>query len=113
MAEGQRAAVSRVLGFTIGTQRLGIRAHGVQIQGASDFPLSEVFGECLRLIEIKSLQTLRGLMTRRLNASLFWRTCLQPIDALPAHADENGVYAKCGDPELATSFGLRCVFCGR
>ena len=53
---------------------------------------------------IKAMPTLRGLMTRWLNASLSRRTCLRPIDALLGHPDEVATHVKCDDPELTKAF---------
>ena len=49
---------------------------------------------------------LRGLMTHWRDASPFWRTRTHPIDGLLSHAGENGIYAKCGGPELACAFWI-------
>ena len=62
------------------------------------------FSEGSEPIAIKPFQNLRGLGARWIDASLFWRTFLQPIDSLLSHAGEAGAFVRFGHPELSTAF---------
>ena len=79
-----------VLRFALNTRTIATRAPDVEVQGASDFTMPGVFSESFKPNEIESLQTLRGMVTHCLSASLFWRTSFQPIEAPLYHSDETG-----------------------
>ena len=103
LAEGEWNEEALLLGFILNTDTLEISAPPVKVRGAADFTLSEEFSE-YRPLAVKSLQTLRGLMTHWLCSCLFWKTCLQPVDALLSHASEDSLFIRCGDPELYKAF---------
>ena len=86
------------------TETCEIRVPDVKIQGKSEFIIAGEFGEGGKPLTIKSMRVLMGIATHWLNASLFWRVCLQPSDARLVHGDECGLMAKCADPELVNDF---------
>ena len=98
--EGHLAEEAAVLGIVLNTSKMAIRATYAKVQGASDFVLSDVFGEGAKPIASKQLQVSRGIGTHWVGASLFWRTILHPSNALLPYGDETNVQVQCGDPEL-------------
>ena len=104
LVEGQWATTLSVLGFEVDTEEMTIAVPSIKIDGAATFVLSEEFESPFRQLRIKALQTLRGLMTHWLNAAIFWRTCVQPVDGLLSFADEKSEFVACPDPELLSAF---------
>ena len=102
--EGERPAELSFLCFCLDTFRMTIIVADVEIDSAALFVLSAEFESPFHRLNIMSLQILRGLMTHWLNAAIFWRSCVQPVDAILSFPDANGEYATCPDPELLTAF---------
>ena len=76
----------------------------MKVESASLFILSEEFGFPYVRLRLKSVQLLRGLMTHWLNASLFWKSCAQPVDAMLSFQDENAEFLARPDPEIVSAF---------
>ena len=101
--EGMWPTELSILRFILDTARMAISVPAVKLDSASLSALSAEFESPFHRLNIKSLQILRGLMTHLLNAAIFWRSCVQPVDALLSFPDENGEYAAFPDPELLTA----------
>ena len=66
--------------------------------------LPDVFRPGDSRIALRDVQVLRGMCQRCLVSNWFWEICLQTIDALLAHADEDSSYVTCVDADVWTSF---------
>ena len=64
-----------------------------KIEGARAFALSEEFVVGSPQIPLSELQTLRGYMQHWLVASIFWASCVQPVDLMMAYSSEDGTAA--------------------
>ena len=102
--EGAWQTRSLVLGFIIDTERMTIEVPPLKVESAALFVLSEDFGSPYVRLRLKTVQVLRGLMTHWLNASLFWRACVQPVDAMLSFQDEKAEFLVCPDPEIVSAF---------
>ena len=102
--EGTWSIEALVLGFIINTETMQIRIPPVKVEVAAYFIMSEEFAEGYKPLTVKNFQVTRGLMTHWLRSCLFWKTCLQPIDAVLCHASEDNEIIQCADPELFKAF---------
>ena len=102
--EGSWETRALILGFLVDTELMTIEVPPVKVESAALFILSDEFGSPYVKLRLKSLQVLRGLMTHWLNASLFWKSCVQPVDALLSFQDEKAEFVMCPDPEIVSAF---------
>ena len=78
------------LGFDVDTVAGTIAAPSPKIEGARIFVLSGEFVVGSQHIALAALHTLRGYMQRWLVASMFWASCVRPVDLLMAYISEDG-----------------------
>ena len=102
--EGEWSTRSVILRFVVDTEAMTIEVPPIKVESAALFVLSEEFGSPYVRLRLKSLQTIRGLMTHLVNASLFWKSCVQPVDAMLSCQYESAEYVSRPDPEEVSAF---------
>ena len=80
--EGYWSTDGLILGFDIDTAEETISAPVPKVDGAMTYLLSQEFVVGSQHVTLKALQTLRGYMQHWLVASMFWASCVQPLDLL-------------------------------
>ena len=105
-SEGQWATRCLVLGFDVDTIEGIIAVTVPKIEGARTFAASDEFVVGSQHIAITALQILRGYMQHWLVASMFWASCVQPVDLLMADSSEDGTAANCPNFQIWSGFWI-------
>ena len=93
--EGSWDTTGLILGCDIDTVAETIAVHRPKVEGARTYLLSNEFVVGSQRLSLKALQTLRGYMQHWLAASMFWASCVQPIDFLLTYGSADCVTANC------------------
>ena len=104
MMEGSLDTTGLVLGFEIDTEAETIAAPLPKVEGARIYILSDEFVVGSRHMSLKAMQTLRGYMQHWLTASMFWASCIQPVDLFLTYGSEDCQTLNCSNYQIWTGF---------
>ena len=108
--EGKWPTGNILLGFAIGAKSEEIATPSGKIYGAKLLIDTDDFSAGGTLLNLKDVQTLRGLCQHWINASGFWKAVTQVLDALLGYADETAQAIKCGDAEIVEGWWNMVLF---
>lgn len=77
------------LGFDIDTELGSISAPLPKIEEATNYSISGDVAVGIQHVSLKAMHTLRGYMQHWLIASMFWASCVQPVDLLLTYGSED------------------------
>lgn len=93
-----------VLGFDLDAVEETISASLPKIEGSRIYILSGEFVVGSQRVYQKASQPLRWYMMRRLAASLFWDSCVQPVDLLMAYGSEECSHINCSNFQIWSGY---------
>ena len=84
-----------ILGFDFDTIEETIDVTPPKIDGSRTYLLGDEFAAGSQHVTLKALQTFRGYMQRWLAASMFWASCVHPVDLLLTYGSEECTTVSC------------------
>ena len=108
--EGRWQESHIISGFSVNVELLTIELPEVKMMNAREVVMENMIGPGNRVVSVKCIQTLRGLLNHWRYANKFWHHFAAPVNGLLAYSDSTNTRIRCDNRQLWLSFWNLVMF---